>query len=212
MKAVPIFICAKDRNTMLKAVVDRLHEQGYDNLTIIDTGSTWPGMLEYLDACGVPVERVEVKVLPHRAIWSCGVLEKHGLVGKPYVYTDCDVMPDEGCPDDWCERLAGLLEKYPKYAKAGLGLRIDDLPVCYDKAQRVRGWEARFWSNPLEWEVYEAEIDTTLALYRGGQAGFALGIRTGGKYVARHLPWYSDTANLSREDIYYRENRREGHW
>lgn len=212
MKDIPIFICAKDRATMTKAVVDRLHEQGYENLTIVDTGSTWSPMLEYLDTCGVPVIRVKIDLRPHTALWACKILEQKGLWGKSYVYTDCDVIPDEECPEDWCERLWELLAKYPKYPKAGLGLRIDNLPACYNHSQQVRDWERRFWANPLEWDVYEAEIDTTLALYRPGASGFNLGIRTGGKYVARHLPWYLDTEHLSPEDTYYKVNRREGHW
>jgi hypothetical protein len=53
--------------------------------------------------------------------------------------------------------------------------------------------------------VYDALIDTTFALYRPFAQGGADGpaIRTGGKYVAKHLPWYENSSNLSPETEYY---------
>ena len=33
-----------------------------------------------------------------------------------------------------------------------------------------------------------------------------LALRTGLPYVARHVPWYQDPANLTEDDIYYRDH------
>jgi hypothetical protein len=55
--------------------------------------------------------------------------------------------------------------------------------------------------------IYQAEIDTTFALYRPFSGGKAdrnqKTYRTGFPYVIRHLPWYADSSSLSAEDEYY---------
>jgi hypothetical protein len=52
--------------------------------------------------------------------------------------------------------------------------------------------------------VYRAPIDTTFALYRAG-VPFQMepALRTGNPYVARHLPWYQNSARPSAEQRYY---------
>ena len=57
--------------------------------------------------------------------------------------------------------------------------------------------------------MFRADIDTTFALYRPldrRRHGEGRALRTGPPYVARHLPWYLDSSNLSAEDAYYREH------
>jgi hypothetical protein len=52
--------------------------------------------------------------------------------------------------------------------------------------------------------LFAAPVDTTLALYRPGGRWHLSGMRTGGKYQARHLPWYVDSAHPTQEELYYR--------
>jgi hypothetical protein len=197
----PIFINAKDRVSFLRRQVDLLRRQGYSNLHIIDTGSTFPDMLAYEETVGLPIYHCEPESNPHLALWNCGILEKSGKAGCAFVYTDCDILPD--CDPDWLQNLYGVLDRHADFPKAGLGLRIDDLPDHYPRKDAVISWEAQFWQRSVEHLLFEADIDTTLALYRPDSAWTMKALRTGGNFVARHLPWYSNPAELSPDEAYY---------
>ena len=56
--------------------------------------------------------------------------------------------------------------KYPAKEKAGVALKIDDLPDHYSHKQEAINNEKIFWEKQLEKDVYDAPVDTTLALYR----------------------------------------------
>lgn len=214
MKDTPIFICAKDRKSFLEQLLGKLITQGYGNIIIIDTGSTYPPMLDFLAQLPFRIVRVKPKSDAHLALWQFGIIESSGNAGRMFVYTDCDVVPDDNCPADWLERLAQLLELYPRFPKAGLGLRTDNLPDHYTRKQEVIEWEKQFMANAIEANVFDSAIDTTLALYRPGVAGNSAAIRTGGVYQARHLPWYSDSSNLTAEEKHYKTHMMPGvgHW
>jgi len=202
MKDTPIFILVKDRLTCLKKLLDKLAEQSYQNLHLIDTGSTYEPMLEFQKGLSIPIHRCEPKGPPKFALWSCGILVQTGYANKFYVLTDCDVIPD--CPADWMKILYKALNKFKQFTKAGLGLRIDDIPDCYSRKKAVIAWERKFWKNSVGREVYRAPVDTTLALYRPGTRYTLKAVRIGGKYQARHLPWYQDSAHPTAEDLYYK--------
>ena len=104
-------------------------------------------------------------------------------------------------------RLVDLLGRYPDFCKAGLGLMIDDIPECYSLHEYVLKWEQQHWESTVEPGVFAANVDTTFAAYRP-RSTFAKkpALRTGAPYVARHLPWYLDSANLSEEERYYRSH------
>jgi hypothetical protein len=115
-------------------------------------------------------------------------------------------LPDENCPPDFAKHFLKIHKNFSEYKKVGFGLRIDDLPDHYPLKSSVVAWESQFWSHPLGENIYEAGIDTTFAVYKPFTYSYMLhpSIRTGEPYVARHLPWYTDPANQTDEDIYYR--------
>ena len=85
-----------------------------------------------------------------------------------YVVSD-HVVPTEECPLDAVDRFLDLLQRYPEYVKVGFGLKLDDIPDRFGLKSSVLPWEKQFWTRPLgETGLYEAIIDTTFALYRGG--------------------------------------------
>lgn len=212
MKATPIFLCCKDRASYLKRVVDKLREQGYENIHLVDTGSSFPKMIDYELSCGLPVYRVSPQSQPHLALWNCNVLRDSGYGNAAFVYSDQDVLPD--VPEDWLGKLYQVLDRHPEYPKAGLALRIDDLPDHYARKQEVISWEQQFWREEIEPGVWKADIDTTLALHRPGVEWSMKALRLAGDYQAKHLPWYSDSMNPTDEEIYYREHMAAGvgHW
>lgn len=214
MSSAPVFIPVRDRVGCLDQLIRWLERAGFDEIWLIDNASTYPPLVQYLDRAPHHVVRLPHN-LGHRSPWLSGTVQRHAY-GRRYVVSDPDVVPDEACPLDVVERLGELLDRYPELDKAGLGLRIDDLPDHYPLADAVRRWEARFWTDEIEPGVFRADVDTTFALYRSldRRADESRAVRTGAPFVARHLPWYIDPAALSAEDIYYREHadRTTANW
>ena len=206
-RTVPIIINSRDRLSGLERLVAWLRAAGYLNIAILDNQSTYPPLVDYLR--GIESEVVVLRSprnLGPRALWSSGLI---GMVADvPFIYTDPDVLPVEECPADAAVKLFDLLSMHPHATKAGLGIRIDDIPDTYEHKAEVQAWEANFWRRPLAGNCYDAAVDTTLALYRPGSWHQLEAVRSGPPYVVRHLPWYADSSMPSPEDRYYADHAR----
>ena len=200
----PVFVNCRDRLECLRALLDWLERAGYDEIYLIDNDSRYEPLLEFYERS------------PHKIIYlgrnvgrlSLFVIDelKRLCEGRRFIYTDPDVVPIEGCPLDILLRLTDLLDRYPEVDKVGLGLKIDDIPQCYDHRKRVLKIERPFWKVEVEPGVFRAPIDTTFALYRRGTTEFSLkALRTGHPYLARHLTWYADSQNPTAEERFYNE-------
>lgn len=204
MGSIPIFITTRDRCTDLVLLLERLRD--HDNVTLVDCVSTYEPMLDFLNETDRKVVRLEEN-LGHNAPWAAGLVPSTGQ----YIVTDPDIVPSEECPDDFVEYLSEVVRGNPGLIKAGLGLKIDDLPDHYLLKPEVLAWEGQFWSHLRKGRrsfLYDAPIDATFALYASGVTAPALmpAMRTGAPYVARHMPWYSDSQNPTEEEIYYKEH------
>lgn len=214
---VPIFIQNFNQVSYLRKQIDWLLRAGYRRIVIVDNASDYPPLLQYYDEM-TSANAVTVLRRPDKegklALWNERILARFGVSGQ-FVFTSSDVVPDECCPPNIVEHLAGILCEDTSIVKAGLGLRIDDVPHCYAFREEVLTWEGQFWRAPVAQGLFFAPIDTTFALYRS-PAQFALtpAIRTGWPYLARHEPWYSDSANPSEEERNYAATiaQHRGHW
>lgn len=217
------FVICRDRVTYARQCVDALRRVGLD-VIVVDHGSTWHPMVDWLYALGYGRIQVWHDQNTHpRDLWRAdGPIAEYVEPGERFIVTDCDVIPDPDCPADWVDRLADILDRYPAIRKAGLGLRTDDIPAHHAHRDMVRTWEAQYQAvedggrlGPMATDggAVIADIDTTLAMYRRYET-FTLGpaVRLRPPYVARHLPWYEDTLNLDEEHEYYRANAVHGHW
>ena len=201
---IPIFIICRDKVTPLRKLVEWLEKSGYGRLVLVDNASTYPQLVEYLDQTPHEVVRFSENLGPRRCIWETGLVDRYAKGGF-YAVTDSDIVPDKACPADCVDFLLWALRRYPGYVKAGLGLRIDDLPAHYELASEVRRWERRYWFRPLPGGLYHAPTDTTFAVYRPGfDFQLSPSLRSGRPYLARHIPWYTRTADRSEEEQYYR--------
>jgi hypothetical protein len=209
----PLIVITRDRVTYTRQCLASLEPYGLD-IHIVDHGSTWLPMLDWLAECPYPVHRRGD--LPPRALWEWNELDR--IVGpNRYLVTDPDVVLDDACPRDWLARLDEELsaEAVHGATKVGLGLRIDDLPDT-ELTAMVRRWESAFWAaRTSSGRAWRAPVDTTLALYRHGAAPFALGpaARLDAPYLARHLPWYGEDPAVD-ETNWYRAYALPGasHW
>ena len=206
-RAVPIIVNSRDRRSCLERLVAWLRSAGYVNIAILDNQSTYPPLLDYLrDIEDVVVVFRSSRNLGPRALWSSGLI---GMVSDvPFVYTDPDVLPVDECPPDAVVMLFELLGAHREATKAGLGIRIDDIPDTYEHKAAVQAWEANFWRRPLSGNGYDAAVDTTFALYRPGSWHQLRAVRSGSPYLVRHLPWYTDSSTPTPEDRYYADHAR----
>lgn len=203
-KKIPIVINNYNRLSTLCSLVSALESRGYSNIFIIDNASTYPPLLSYYDSCPYTIFRLD-KNVGHDSLWKTDLYEK--FIKGYYVYTDSDVVPVEDCPDNFLEYFWKILQRYKYATKVGFGLKIDDLPDCFEQKQEIVKWEEHHWWYEIESELFRAPIDTTFALYRPfakrDTPWYVEQYRTGGRYVMRHLPWYVDTKNMQEEELYY---------
>lgn len=214
IKMIPIIINNYNRLTYMKKLISSLTERGYHNIYIIDNKSTYKPLLDYYETCPYPVFRLDENV-GYMSLWKTEIYKR--FRNSYYVYTDSDMMIDEACPDDFMEKFVDVLNRFPMAQKAGFGIRIDDLPDHFKNKEKVIEHESQFWIRSVGEDVYEAQIDTTFALYRpfckGKADRYQKTYRTGGRYVIRHLPWYVDSSNLSEEERFYVDTIiRSTHW
>lgn len=209
----PILITCRDRLSPLVELLTWLERSGQDRIYLLDNASTYPPLLEFYERTSHRVIRLGANV-GQRAAWEAGVVEQY-CAGEYYVVTDPDVVPVQDCPPDALDVFHRTLQRFPTRCKAGFGLKIDDLPDHYRFAEEVRTWEAQFWERELAPGLYDAQIDTTFALYRPDMP-FQIdnSIRTGKPYIARHTAWYANSSALSEEERYYRQHAHAGvtHW
>ena len=213
---IPIFINVFERLTYTRILVERLHELGVDErLVLIDNGSTYEPLRDWLAGCGYPVIRLEENLGPYVGdiLRISGELYKYASVraNEHIAYTDPDVVPCAECPPDFLEVWRTLLDSTPNIAQVGFALRIDDLPDAYPLKQRVIDVESIFWQSATNTStsnmaIYHSAIDTTFALVRAENSfGFhENSLRTGPPYWARHMTWYETPCTLFDDIDHYR--------
>lgn len=216
---VPVVINNFNRSVVLEQLLGWLVRAGMRRVLVLDNASRYPGTLALygsIRAGKIPgVEVVELgRNLGFRALWRSSVWRR--VRGHYSVYTDPDVLPVEECPLDVVRALYDVLIRFPDRQKAGLGIKIDDLPDHYDKKDEVVRWEQQYWQKQVAENVYDAPVDTTFALYRPWARGgwWTPALRTGGALMLRHMPWYMNSKQPDEEELFYRGQvlRASTHW
>ncbi len=204
IRDIPVFIICRDRVEPLKKVIAWLEKCGLTKIVLIDNDSSYKPLMDYFEQTPYQVIKL-MRNVGHTSPWKLALIRT--LVPEDfYIVTDPDVIPVNDCPLDWQNHFLDLHEKFFAYQKIGFGLKLDDLPDQYPLKQQVIDWEGQFWQKELADKVYEAGVDTTLALYKPYTYTYTLhpSLRTGEPYVARHLPWYANPAKIDEEERYYR--------
>lgn len=201
---VPVIITVRDRLSPLLELVSWLEQLGGVKILLLDNDSRYPPLLAYLDESPHRVIRLGRNLGP-RSAWLSGVAQRVGL-RSPYVVTDPDVVPGPECPSDVLLYFQNLLERHPEVGRVGFGLRLDDLPRSNPRVDDIVAWESQFWEREVELGVYDADVDTTFAMYRPGvPVKGSRSLRTGAPYIARHLAWYDDPESPTDEERFYRD-------
>jgi glycosyltransferase involved in cell wall biosynthesis len=204
--SLPVIVVSYNRKTPLEMLLKRI--EFYDNIIVLDNNSTYEPLLDFYSELDRPIIRLKENV-GHLSPWLCGVVPSDTY----YAVTDCDVVPTEECPDDFIDFLKDVCSKDHSLLKVGLSLKIDDIPDTYELKQRVIDHESQFWARERVINgitMYDSPIDTTFAVYAPNtHHSLVPSLRAGNPYVARHTPWYTDSSNLTDEELYYRNSMRE---
>lgn len=204
--SIPIVINNFNRLTFLLQQIRFLEGCGFTNIVIVDNNSTYPPLLKFYESCKYTVIRERTNY-GHLAFWKSGLYNKYKW--NYFVYTDSDVVPVEECPKNFIEYFKSVLDENYHLDKVGFGIKIDDLPDSFALKEIIINHERRFWETEVAPGIYRAQIDTTFALYkpfsdlRFGEASTQPAYRLGYRYLIRHLPWYTDSQNLSEEEKFY---------
>lgn len=201
----PVYIVCRDRLKDLRRLIEWLERAQHRNIILLDNASTWPPLLEYLNASRHEVRWLGGNLGSH-ALWNAGMAPRD----ERFVLTDCDIVPTEWCPLDAMAHLHRLMDEHRR-PKVGLGLYLDDVPADMPSL----GWERQLVSRETQTvvsgcAVFDSLIDTTFALYEAGSAFQYEALRTGHPYQARHMSaaWYPEL--FSEEDAYYLERAETG--
>lgn len=172
------------------------------NPILLDNGSTYEPLLEWLERCPYTVIRVGANAGCY-GFWN---EKRHHDLTSPYIVSDSDLDLTD-VPDDAVDQLRWTLDENPDIAKVGLSLEIDDIPDTYEFKQDVLQWEKPYWTVPRG-KHWLAGVGATFALYDPARnaildKNFYSAIRLDRPYTARHLPWYLDFDQLSDELRFY---------
>lgn len=204
---IPIIIISYNQFFYLKQLIDSLQSRGYLNIVIIDNASTYPPLLNYL-------KEIENDVTIHRLTENKGhmvfwkereIFEKYAK--GFYVITDADVVLIPECPDDFMDILLSQFMSFKSYTKIGLSLKLDDIPDENIAKKEILDWEKQFWQKRKGAFLFEAEVDTTFAIYRPkymyDPVNFFDSLRMNFPIQGKHGGWYIDQKNLTEEQKYY---------
>ena len=211
---IPVFVIVRDRFEQLRQTVQALEKSEGIDIVLVDNQTTYEPTVEYLKSSSHKVIYLNGNY-GHHSPWSCGLVPND----SHFVVTDPDVKLMDECPNDWVFYMREVLDMYPNILKVGISLRIDNLPDHYHFKQDVITHETQFWQRPIREHrnatIYDAPVDTTLALYSPGRVfNIDPALRTGWPYSAEHLAWYVNSASLTEDEIYYRThaNRHVASW
>ena len=236
---IPIFIITCDRLTMLQESIQsyRDHIATPFEIVILDQGSSYPPMVEYLrelEGQGVKVYRWATpntgigrnKKRNEKFVAQCiQDYTKRNFCGH-YVVTDPDIAldPADGNILEVYRRLLGKITTIPV---VGPMLRINDIPDyypekdvllsgkkgCHHGFHKKKAQTIDYGDGPIKF--IKAPIDTTFGMYRNNRPWHRLqsGIRTLAPYTAHHLDWYVDPDNITPDQAYYMEHASgNNHW
>jgi FkbM family methyltransferase len=214
--AVPVIIPSFNNPTYLGNMVRQLQKYRFGNIIIVDNGSTFPPMREYLEAIRQEVQVIALK--DNKGPRHIFLAEENlALLPQFFCVTDPDLEFNAALPSDFVARLAALTEKH-RVGKAGLSLGIADREKMRqtsfqigDRDWKIWEWEAQFWQDKIDeldgkHPVYKASIDTTFAVYNKeyfSAETYLEGLRVAGDYTCKHLPWYDDIGIPEAEARFY---------
>jgi hypothetical protein len=201
-----VFITMFNRFTWAIPLFEDFVKAGCE-VILIDTGSTYPPILEYYKTCPYKIHYLDTT---HHA-WAFFTSDLKNQYNDRYIMLSDSDMDISKVPSDFVEVLMKGLElsKQPVW-KSALAYELDDLPdteikkiaKCFNDGQ---------WSRPDKNGYFECDTDVGIAIYDRSRRGkeplheehWFSSVRTPRPYIARHMDWYLSEETIREEDEYY---------
>ncbi|MBB3225276.1 hypothetical protein [Pseudoduganella umbonata] len=215
-RTTPVIINSYNQPTYLKNIVSKLREEDFSNIYVLDQASTNPELVNYLAALQQSGDAMPLLSAANKGPHEFFLSRLYDLFGgAPLIYTDPDLTWDRLAPN-FLTRHFDIAHRY-RIFKVGSALTIPapheakpDLITKVDPSgpMSVAQFESRYWTTPIEADVYNAPIDTTMHLFIPAyyEAGKPLitGARLGGPgFELKHLPWFLSDPMPAEEYAFY---------
>lgn len=206
---IPVILLNFNRLATTEKLVDQLLLLGYNNLYILDLGSTYSPLLDYYNICK------SFTVIPysnrgHKALWEDGLLREQFKQYPWIVVSDSDIELGSGTPRGFIEDMICTAKDF-RVDKCGLAIEYLDITNLYLK-NIIEPIESRYWQQKLPHitnQVYVAPTDTTFCVVRPELPFTYRGVRLAGEYTCKHMDWYQDWNKLTEEQQYYIDHADE---
>ena len=220
---VPILIPVFNLCTYANNIVHQLISRGITGFIICDNASTYPPMMEYLDALSKTqrVVRFTENLGPRIFAESLDFLN---ILPEYFVITDPDLILNDSLPVGFINNMKDVINDH-NVAKAGFALDIHDNDDKFFNKDQVHSWESRYWTdkvpsvpNCISDDMYRAPIDTTFCLFKKSKyiqelqsIGYGItatsSIRIAGRFACQHMGWWLKQPVPYYEMDYYKKSQ-----
>ncbi len=209
-KEIPLIIISFNQLEHLKNLVSFLLDRNFTNIVIVDNCSTYGPLLDYFETIKdkVTLER-QASNLGYRVFFNSPELIEKYTKGY-YIITDPDILPNPKLPENFLKSfISELGNNFNKVTKVGFALNLQNIPDFYPNKDKVIHWEEKYWKDEIKPEIYNADIDTTLALYkplypkRFKNVNYYKALRFAGNYTCEHMGWFIDPNDYNNEQRHY---------
>lgn len=219
---VPVVINVFNQYTYLRQMIESLENNDFKSIVILDQASEFSVLNEYLNQLHREKRAVIIKLPENYGPHWFYIHKIYNHMVSPLIYTDPDLAFPSKLDGAFCSRLFDATKIY-QVAKAGCALDISrpDLFIeanwrAGERDWNILEWEQQFWSNQIDENVYEADIDTTFHLfnldfYHGDN--FFRAVRLSGEgFTMKHLPWYAEKQITVEEAEFYKHRTKYSSW
>jgi len=211
---VPVYVIAFNNPTYVEFMVTQLQKFKIQKIIVVDNNSTYPPLLEYYNANKDKFQLIRMdKNYGHLVVIKCF----YEFLPEFFIITDPDLQFNTNLPKNFIEQLRDISIKFSAY-KVGFALDLSDAHLFNKKmrffGKTIENWEGQFWKkkiNDSDYELYDATIDTTFAIYNKKNLK-GKNIRVAGNFTTKHLPWYEDEKIPADELEYYLKTKNVGSW
>jgi hypothetical protein len=202
--SIPIIIICFNNWKYVKNTIDQIiktNKEYEKNIHIMDNNSTCADTIAFLETLPYTIFRNTTNNGPRIA----SNMHIYNKLPDKFILTDPDLQFYRDIPHDFVEQMSNLSDIYCT-SKIGFALDISDSDKMYKGpyfyGRSIPEWESRWWNHRIHndtYELYEADLDTTFALYNKKYPS-GKQIRIAGTFTAKHLPWYIEDPVMTMYD------------
>jgi hypothetical protein len=223
LDGLPILIPVFNNHHYLENMLRQLEGRGLLGRAIIfDNKSDVPATRRYLREIEPTVKVVYLnRNVGPRFIWQDKPY--YDALPATFCLTDPDLAFNPDLPADFIAQLEEISETH-QAGRAGFALDISDRDEMIQQVFQYHGrdyhiwdWEGMFWTKQVGSTrggdpIFAAAIDTTFAVHNKKfcfvPGREQLDVRVGGRFVAKHLPWYRNRTMPADQEEAYRKSQR----